>query len=338
MLKFGIIGCGVIAPLHVKAIKEAGNQASLYAVCDIIEDRAKKFLSDHGAKKHYVNYFDMLNDKEVDVVCICTPSGMHGEMAIECAKHGKHILCEKPMEITTEKLDKLENEISKYPNIKMGCVFQRRTQEIAVKVKKAIDDGIFGKLVMGSAYLKMYRSADYYKSADWRATWEWDGGGALMNQGVHGVDLLNWFMGGATSVSAVAKTIVHDIKVEDTAVAVLRFGSGAVGTIECTTSVYPAQDTRFEIHFEKGSIIFTDKGISLWGTQEISGSTVPDGPSIKDNPAALGSLSHTPILLDLINAINNNRQPMVGPKEGRKAVDLVLAIYKSSKTRKEVKL
>ena len=335
MFNFAIIGCGVIAPSHVQAIKEAGNSAKLYAVCDIIEDKAIKFKETHGAEKVYIDYKDMLADSNVDVVCICTPSGMHGEMTINAARAGKHILCEKPIEITAKKMKAVIDVVEK-SGVNMACVFQRRTQPIAVKVKEAIDNGEFGKVLVADAYMKSWRSKEYYKSADWRATWELDGGGALMNQGIHGIDLISWFCGGIDSVKSIVRTRYHDIAVEDAAVVAVEYKNGAIGVIQGTTCVYPGQDVRFEIHCEKGSIIFTDNGILLWGDKgyEASG----EGSGVKDNPAALGSLSHTPILLDLIDAIKNNRPPMVTPAEGRKAVDTILAIYQSSKTGKAVKL
>ena len=339
MVRFGIIGCGVIAPRHAEAIREAQG-AQLVAVCDIIEDKAKQFQEKYGAPKMYVDYHEMLRDVDIDAVCICTPSGMHGEMAQQAALAGKHILREKPMEITDEKMNRLIEAVEK-TGVKMGCVFQRRFQPIPVQVKKALESGVFGKVLVADAYLKYYRSREYYKSAGWRATWEYDGGGALMNQGVHGIDLISWFMGGIKNVRSVVKTQFHDIVVEDTALAIVEYNNGAVGVIEGTTCVNPAQDTRFEIHCENGSIIFSDAGLIQWN---INGEENPpliedkDAVSAKADPTALARLSHLPLVEDLVRAIETDGKPAITPREARKAVDTILAIYQSSKENRQIDL
>lgn len=331
MYKFGIIGCGIIAPFHARAI-QATTDAELYAVCDIVPQKADDLAKEFNVPKIYYDYREMLQDKEINAVCICTPSGTHGEIAIASAICGKHILCEKPLEITKEKLDNLIFNLSKY-NVKVGCVFQRRFQPIPVMVKEAIDKGIFGKCLLADTYLKYYRSPEYYKSAGWRATWELDGGGALMNQGVHGIDLINWFMGGIDSVSAITSTQMHNIKVEDAAIAITRFKNGAIGVIEGTTCVNPGQSTRFELHFEKGSIIFNDSGLLTWnldGKDYSDMDNINKELNLSNDPKAIGSMSHLPIVQDFVASIKEDRPPMIEPNEGRKAIDIILAIYKSS--------
>lgn len=340
MIRFGIIGCGVIAPSHAESIL-AAEGAALYAVCDILPEKAAEFQKKFGAEKKYTDYHDLLADPLVDAVCICTPSGMHGQMAADAAKAGKHIFCEKPMEITAEKINWMIKEIRKYP-VKMGCVFQRRTFPEAMAVKQALESGKFGKILVADAYLKYYRSPEYYKSAGWRATWEWDGGGALMNQGVHGIDLIRWLTGEIDSVYAVTRTQLHSISVEDTAIALVRYQNGAVGVIEGTTCVSPAQDTRFEIHCEKGSIIFSDTGILQWhlnGRPEEKAPELKTGAgSVKDDPAALNKFSHLPLIQDFVQAVEEGREPMIPPEEARKSVDVILAIYQSSRENREIKL
>ena len=339
-IRFGIIGCGVIASSHGDAIN-AVEGAELVAVSDIIEERMEEFASKYGAAKQYTDYLQLINDPEVDAVCICTPSGMHGEMVINAARAGKHVFCEKPIEITREKMDRMIEEVEK-SGIKMGCVFQRRTYPESIAVKKALDEGKFGKIILIDTYLKYYRSKEYYKSADWRATWELDGGGALMNQGVHGIDLAIWLAGEVESVFARTGTLVHDIEVEDTAIAVVKYKSGALGVIEGTTSVYPAQATRLDIHCENGSIIFGDGGILEWKLKDNPDEKAPEitghANSVKDDPTNLGQRSHVVLIEDFITAINEDRDPMITPQMGRKAVDLILAIYESARTGKEVQL
>lgn len=339
MFKCGIIGCGVIAPSHVQAIQENGLE--LYAACDIIKEKADSFAQKYGAKKVYYDYKEMLADPDIDIVAICTPSGLHGEMAIAAARAGKHIICEKPMEITQEKLNAV-CEALKSGNAKMMCVFQRRFNEISLKVKEAIDKGMLGRILVADAYLKYFRSREYYKSADWRATWELDGGGALMNQGIHGVDLIAWLNGGVKSLYAYTDTRFHNIEVEDTAICIVKYNNGAVGIIQCTTCVNPGQSTRFEIHGEKGSIIFDDSGVKQWfidGKDYCKNDYKDEETGIASNPLALGpGLSHTPIYKELVDAIKNGSTPSIPPEEGKKAVEIILKIYESSKKNQEIEL
>lgn len=339
-IRFGIVGCGVIAPFHAEAIL-ATSGAELAAVCDIIGEKASSFASNYGVDKVYSDYARMLEDTEIDAVCICTPSGLHGEMAIGAARAGKHIFCEKPVEITRSKLDAMIEEVERC-GVKMGCVFQRRTFPESIAVKKALNEGTFGKVILADAYLKYYRSPEYYRSAGWRATWELDGGGALMNQGVHGIDLVAWLAGDVESVLARTATQVHNIPVEDTAIAVIKYCNGALGAIEGTTSVYPAQSTRLEIHCEKGSVVLGDDGITQWAVKDRPEEKAPaiqgTGISAKDDPKKIANSSHFALMADFVDAIVNDRPPLIPPREARKAVDVILAIYESAKTGKEVRL
>jgi len=338
VLRFGIIGCGVIAPHHASAII-ANEKARLVAACDIIEDKAIALKEKYGAQSYYTDYREMLKRDDLDVVCICTPSGMHSEMAESAAQAGKHVFCEKPLDITKEKISAMI-ETCRKERVKLGCVFQRRTMPEAIAVKKAIDAGTLGKLVLADAYLKYYRSQDYYNSATWRGTWELDGGGALMNQGVHGIDLIIWLVGEVESVFARAAAQVRQIDVEDTAIALVKYKNGAFGVIEGTTSVYPAQDTRFEIHGDQGSIIFDDSGFKQWQTLADDKDVFPLMENKKlggsgDNKD-ISSEGHYILINDMINAINEDRDPMITGEQAQKAVDLILAIYKSAQTGKEV--
>ena len=336
-LKWAIIGCGVISKFHCDALAIIDN-AELVAVCDIIPEKAKIRADEYGAKYIYTNYKELLSNPEIDVVSICTPSGIHGEMCKAAADAGKNIMCEKPMEITAEKMNDIIEHIEKC-GVKMGCVFQRRCDSKFMVVKEALDSGRFGKVILADAYLKYFRSQEYYDSGDWRATWELDGGGALMNQGVHGIDLLMWLAGDVESVFARCETQVKNIVVEDTAIASLKFKNGAIGNIEGTTSVYPAQDTRLEIHCEKGSIIVSDTGILQWfieGSDEVAPTIDIPKFQMKDDPTKLPETCHVEPLRDMANAVVNNTKPAVTPREARKAVDLILAIYQSSNEKREI--
>ena len=340
MVNFAIIGTGFIAAQHANAIKENPN-ATLVAVCDMNKERAAAFAADEGIEKVFTDYNVLLQDPDIHAVSICTPSGTHGAISTAAANAGKHILCEKPIETKAEKINALIAAVEAN-NVKMECVYQRRYDPVCLKVKAALDSGIFGKVLMASAYLKYFRSVDYYKSSAWRATWEFDGGGCLMNQGIHGIDLISWLMGGVKKVNAITRTQLHSIEVEDAAVAAVEYSNGAIGIIEGSTCANPAQITRFEIYCEKGSIIFGDQGISQWylDGQHISEEvTVASDVLGNDDPSAgMANNSHGPLVDELVDSILNDREPAHGPREARKAVDTILAIYQSSREGKEIVL
>jgi len=340
MTRFAIIGTGNIADQHALGVM-GSPKAELVAVCDMNQERAKAFAAKYNITKIYADSNDLLADPDVDAVCICTPSGTHGVLAIAAAKAGKHILCEKPIEIKAEKINALVEEVEKH-HVKMQCVYQSRFDPIAVKVKEALDQGIFGKVLMASVYMKYYRSTDYYQSAGWRATWDYDGGGCLMNQGVHGIDLLCWFMGNVKKVNAITRTVLHNIEVEDAAVAAVEFENGAVGVIEGSTCVIPAQSRRFEIHCENGSMIFDETGIIKWylngEEHHFEGMEAHDAGIVNDDPLKNLSNKHGALVDELVECIENDTEPSIGPREARKAVDTILAIYQSSREGREVTL
>ena len=337
MINFAIIGTGVISAQHALGIQGCEN-AKLVAVCDMNAERAAAFAAEHGIEKIYTDYHDALADPEIHAVSICTPSGTHGQISMDAAKAGKHILCEKPIETKAEKIDALIEEVEKH-GVKMVCVYQRRFEDGPQKAKEALESGIFGKVLMASAYLKYYRSVDYYKSAAWRATWEFDGGGCLMNQGIHGIDLISWLMGGVKKVSGIVRTQLHNIEVEDVAVATVEFNNGAIGVIEGSTCAQPAQGSRFEIYCEKGCIRFGDKGITSWylNGEELA-EPIEEKPVANDDPTKTLNNRHGILVNELVNCILEDRESDLGPREARKAVDTILAIYKSSKEGKEILL
>lgn len=339
MLRYGIIGCGVIAPFHADAVTKL-ERGCLRAVCDIVPETANNFAARYGVEKVYYDYREMLKDDEIDAICICTPSGLHGEMCIAAATSGKHIVCEKPMEITNEKNDAIISAIEKY-RVKMQCIFQRRTMPAAIAARKAIREGKLGRVLLASAYLKYYRDQAYYNSASWRGTWELDGGGALMNQGVHGIDLLQWMVGEkVVSVFGKAENLARDIEVEDTAVAFLRFEGGGYGVIEGATVAYPGFDTKFELHGEYGSIIFSDAGVEAWDFIGEKIEKPEDGPSVGGSKSNTGITPHLHYLLikDLTDAVLDDCDVMIPPSEGRKAVEIITAIYRSQRENREIKL
>ncbi|HHV95687.1 MAG TPA: Gfo/Idh/MocA family oxidoreductase [Clostridiaceae bacterium] len=350
-LKAAILGCGVISSAHYKAIKANSNKVELYAVCDIIEEKAIEAAQKYGAVKYYTDYKEMLKDENIDFVSICTPSGLHGEMAVECAKAGKHVLCEKPIDVTYEKLDMIV-EAFENTNLKFGGVFQYRTYPGLLRAKRMLENGELGKVYIGDGYCKVYRSPEYYRSAGWRGTWKLDGGGCLMNQGIHTLDILCWLMGGAVSAQAKTFTLDREIEVEDTAFAILKFKNGGYGTFTGTTLAYPGIGVKVEIICEKGRIVFEGSNTYLYKvddsgkevkicldtieTEDLNKMQNKEIENTANDPAALSSTGHTFLVSNLADAILENKETHVGLREARHAVDVILAIYESSKTAKEV--
>lgn len=339
-LGFGIIGCGIIADFHANAIYECENDAELIGVCDVVFDAAEKFAHRHGTKA-FLNEDALLNCDDIDVVCICTPSGYHHASVIAAARAGKHIICEKPLAINKEQLDAVEEECKK-AGVTVSVISQNRYAKSIRRVKSAIDEGLLGKIVCADIYMKYYRSQEYYDSGSWRGTKRIDGGGALMNQGIHGVDLLLYLAGDIKSVYAISKTLVRNIEVEDTLSAIVEYKSGATGVIQATTSVYPGYPRRLDINGENGSIVLDETSIVRWDIQNGHGHDdvvlMPSFTHGAATPTAISGDGHVQQISDMIRCIKDGRQPLSGLADGRKAVDVILAIYRSAEEGRPVVL
>ena len=336
---FGIIGCGMISNWHAEAISKVQG-ARLAAVTDVYEksrnDFAEKF---HTSAENSVD--ELLARKDIDIICICTPSGLHAPLAVQAANAGKNIIVEKPMALNLKEADEVI-EACKSNQVKMAVISQLRFTKAIQKLKGAVDGGLLGKLITGDIYMKFYRSQEYYNKGGWRGTWKMDGGGALMNQGIHGIDLLQYVMGSVKSVFAYTRTLARKIEVEDTAVAVLEFENGALGVIEGTTSIYPGLPRRLEINGDKGTIIVEEDSITNW---DIEGMERPVDVVLErttsgaaSNPAAFSLDGHILQIGDMVEAVRNNREPMVNQYDGKKPVEIIMAIYESSRTGKPVNL
>ncbi|MBL7697528.1 MAG: Gfo/Idh/MocA family oxidoreductase [Chitinophagaceae bacterium] len=342
---FGIIGTGVIAHFHAKAIVEIEN-AKLIGVFNINKQKADLFAGTHNCIA-YATLDEMLRNPEIDIVCICTPSGLHLEPALKAIEQKKHCIIEKPLEVTLERCDEIINAAEK-ASVKVGVIFPSRFAEVNQLLKNALDQNRFGDLVLGDAYVKWSRSAEYYKSAAWRGTWKHDGGGAVMNQGIHSVDLLQWFMGPVKSVQAFAANIRHrDIEVEDTLVAILKFANGAVGTIECSTAVFPGSAKRIEILGTSGTAVVEENSLVKWEFQNQSGEDelfrvkhmpADAGGGGASNPTGISFTGHQRQIEDMLHAIETGEKPFVDGWEGRKSVEIVLAMYESAKTWSQVNI
>jgi predicted dehydrogenase len=342
---FGIIGCGMISRFHAKAV--AGIRGAKVVACqDAFPGAADKLAAELGCTAYH-DLDAMLADPEVDVVTICTPSGLHMEPAVAAAKAGKHIIVEKPLDITLARCDAMI-AAAKKAGVVLSTIFPSRFHESSQLVKQAIDKGRFGRLTMGDAYVKWFRTQEYYDSGAWRGTWKLDGGGALMNQAVHSVDLLLWFMGPAVEVSAYTATLAHQrIEVEDVAVATVKFANGAIGVIEASTATWPGELKRLEISGDAGSAIVREEDLAVWKfaketkadeaiRQKMASRTQTGGGAA--DPKAIGHHGHMLQFQDVLAAIKKGKQPLIDGPEGRKAVELILAIYKSAETGKPVKL
>ncbi len=336
---FGIIGAGMIAELHAKSMQELSN-ARLVGIFDKNPEAAKKRAEQFHCKA-YDSFDAFLADPEIEAVTIATPSGMHGEVAIPAAKAGKHILCEKPLEITLEKVDALIRACDKN-NVLLSPVFQTRFTKPVQLVHEAMRSGRFGRMVLASAQMRWYRDPAYYAGSTWRGTWDLDGGGALMNQAIHMIDLLIYINGAPDEVFAFAGTLTHSIEVEDNLCAAVKYRNGSFGTIEVSTSCAPGFPRRLEFSGSTGTVAFEEDKITRWEfanplpqdeeiLRELSGKADAKGGRA---PMNIGSNGHASQISDLAEAIKTGRRPFLDGREGRRAIELICGIYESARTGK----
>jgi predicted dehydrogenase len=339
MTHIGIIGGGNISDTHARAAREIPG-IEIGAWYGHNRDKTRRLSELYGGTL-YESLPAFLDHKPMDLVLIGSPSGMHAEQGVAAAGHGLHLLIEKPLDITTGRVDLLINECDQ-AGVKLGVFFQDRVAPGIRILKELLDNGQAGKPILVSGCVKWYRPPEYYGDSRWRGTWALDGGGALMNQGVHTVDMLLWLMGDVTRVAAKVITAFHDIEVEDTVVATLEFASGAVGVLQVTTSAYPGYQRRVEVTGSEGTIILEhDRIISadLRNPMEnLPKSSESNKNSSSTSPMVSDVSGHRRILEDFLRAIETNGQPVCDGREGRRSVELVQAIYESSRTGKSVDL
>jgi UDP-N-acetyl-2-amino-2-deoxyglucuronate dehydrogenase len=344
---FGIVGLGLIAEFHARAIEALPREdARLVACCSRSEDRVRAFAGSHDCEG-YTSLARFLAHPGLDVVAICTPSGTHLEAALAAAEAGRHLIVEKPLEITPERCDRII-EAAAARRVLLAGVFQSRFHQAAQAVKPAVEDGRFGQLALGDAYVKWYRTQQYYDEGGWHGTQELDGGGALINQSIHAIDLLQWFMGQVESVQAFTGTVGHErIEVEDNAVALLRFAGGALGVIEGSTASYPGFLKRIELSGTAGSVILEEETIKAWTFAEqrpedreirtrFAAATASGGGAA--DPAAISFEGHRRQYEDFIQALDAGRSPLVDGTEARKSVAIIQAIYAAARKGRAVKL
>lgn len=338
-LNFAIIGTGSIAGLHLKALNDIPD-IDVVALCSSNEKRATDAEEKHGVTT-YSDIETMFDKEDIDVIIICTASGQHLEPCIAAAKRGIHVLSEKPLEVTMERAEKMIRVCEEH-KVKLACIFQSRFKPDFRQLKEAVDNQKLGKLLLGNAYIKWYRPEDYYSSSPWRGTIKGDGGAALINQGIHTIDLLQNVMGPAKAVTAMVRTTVHDIEGEDLGVAMIEFENGALGTIEGSTATYPGYPERLEVYGEKGSVILEGGKINAWnikGEEDIDHHQKDEKKNTgASDPMAIDYAYHKFQIEDFMAAIREDRDPVVTGREGLKALALIRAIYESSDAGKRIEL
>ncbi len=341
MYTFGIIGGGMIAPFHAQAIQAMGPKAHLGAIYARNPDRARQLGAQFGCKA-CSDLDELLGDPTIDIVTIATPSGAHLEPAIAAARAKKHIICEKPLEITPARVQQMI-DVAEKENVVLSGIFNRRFNPAVEQLKKAVESGRFGTLTLCDAQIKWYRTQAYYDSADWRGTRALDGGGALMNQGIHTVDLLLYLAGNVKRLSASMAMLIHEnIEVEDTAVAILEFENGARGAIQAATSCWSSEGHPAEIHLcgSAGSVFLSDESFRVWDFREQTEQDrfVHENLMKSDQPAqgandprAINFTGHLRNFEDVISAIENRAAPFISGEESMKSVRVIDAIYRSAR-------
>ncbi|MGL4942962.1 MAG: Gfo/Idh/MocA family protein [Thermoguttaceae bacterium] len=335
---FGIVGCGMIAGFHAKAVADAGGR--VVACYDQVPAAADAFATREKCVAA-TSLEELVRNPEIQIVTVTTPSGAHLEPALAAARARRHVIIEKPLEVTPARCQQIIDACNEN-GVTVTTIFQSRFHEASRTLKRAVDAGRFGKLTLGSAFVRWFRTQQYYDSGAWRGTWELDGGGALMNQAIHSLDLLIWLMGDVRRVQASTALLAHErIAVEDTAVATLEFANGALGVIEASTASYPGYLKRVEISGSHGSAVLEEEDIVKWDFL----TDLPEDVAIRTHmssrksggggaadPAAIGHHGHTLLFRDVIDAIKDKRSPQVDGFEGRRSVDVIAAIYEAAKT------
>lgn len=355
-MRFGILGCGVIGPHHARAISGL-DDAEVVAVADVVPEQARELAEEYECSWH-TSLEDMLARTDLEAVCVCTPSGMHADDAAAVLEAGKHVVIEKPVDVTLEAVDRLR-AVQRATGGKVAVVSQHRFDPATLAVHEAVTSGDFGRLTSGSAEVRWWRSQSYYDSGGWRGTWAMDGGGVLINQAIHSIDLLQWLMGPAVEVTAYTGLLAHErIEVEDTAVAVLKFEGGALGAIVATTAAFPGLTARIAVHGDRGSAIIDDDELKYFHAAregqegDVYGAGGGDnqaeevmerygvagsGPGAGADPGSL-SMSHRDQIQDFIEAVREDREPSINIEEGRKPLAIIAGIYESARIGKAVRI
>lgn len=330
VVRLAVIGVGMISTFHMNAI-DAIEGVELAGVFDAPSmDRARAAAESRGVRA-YKTLDELWQDEQVDGVCICTPSGTHGPVALEAIRNGKHVLIEKPMALTLEECETIRIEAASR-NLQVGVVSQLRFSPSIQLVRQAVQEGRLGKILFTELNMKYYRNTDYFSGSTWRGTKKMDGGGALMNQGIHGVDLLQYIAGMPQVVFAQSRTLLHAIEVEDTLNAMLLYENGALGNIVATTSVYPGFSRKLTICGENGTVGLEEDSICCWEMKD--GSKAPDFETTtvcgSNDPSKIGCEGHVRQIANFAQAIRGEETLLVDAQEGCKPLRMIWSIYRSA--------
>ena len=348
MIRYGIVGCGAIAPVHAEALSKIDG-ATLTVAYDVVAERTTTFAErfDCLSASSLENLFDAC-----DAVIVCAPSGLHAEVGIQAAKAGKHVITEKPIDVTFEAALALV-DASRQAGIKLATISQHRFSNAVQQTRWSAQNGELGDLLAGDAYIKWYRTQAYYDSGDWRGTWALDGGGCLINQGVHMIDMIQWIMGGVRSVQAQVRTAAHQIEVEDIAQALVEYENGAIGIIYGSTSFYPGMAERLEVHGKHGTVVIEGDRVKMWKADPIAAAEGLYGGGVMmqptpsqhtadqneaeliaaslDDPSAKWGEQHRLQLEDFTRAILDNRDPLLTGEASLEPLKIILGIYRSAR-------
>ena len=342
-MKYALIGCGRIAVNHMKAA--INNELEIVAVCDVLEEKMEELLAKYGLEKdesikRYTDYKKMVEELQPELASIATESGLHAEIALYCIEKGVNLIIEKPMAMSIEDANKII-DLAEKKNVKVSACHQNRFNVAIQKLRKAVESGRFGKLSHGSIHVRWNRNAGYYEQAPWRGTWEQDGG-ALMNQCIHGIDLLRWMMGDEIEeIYGATRQQFHDyLEAEDVGMAVIKFKNGAIGTIEGTTNVFPKNlEETLYIFGENGTVKIggtSTNNIDVWDFA-VETEEDQENKGLEEETSNVYGNGHTSLFADVMDAIENDRKPYVDAVAGRNALEVILSIYKSQKTAAPVK-
>jgi UDP-N-acetyl-2-amino-2-deoxyglucuronate dehydrogenase len=340
----GVVGCGAISRMHMDSFRSLEG-VRLLAVSDKNGELARKTGEELGVD-FYDSAEELLARDDIEIVSVCTPSGLHEEITIKAAQAGKHVIVEKPIEVTLSKIDNMIASCKKN-GVKLACILNNRYREGNIFLKKALEAGRFGRLINVNAFVRWYREPAYYLNSDWRGTWALDGGGALMNQGIHTVDLLLWFAGDIESLCAYTGALLHrTIQTEDTASAAVKFRSGALGAVIASTSMYPGFPAEIQISGERGSASVSEGVIGTWSfldrdaldeeAARYMGGSIDNRRAC--DPMGFDYTYHKKQLRRIIDAIQNGSEPEVSGEEARKPVEAILAIYEAAAGHREIRL
>lgn len=343
-MKYALIGCGRISTNHIKAA--LNNKLEIVAVCDIVPDHMENVLAKHGLEtdasiKRYTDYKQMITENAIELVSIATESGLHAEIACYCIEQRINVIIEKPIAMSLEDADRIIT-LSEKEHVKVAACHQNRFNIAVQRMRTALEAGRFGKLSHGSIHVRWNRNQEYYAQAPWRGTWAQDGG-ALMNQCIHGIDLLRWTFGDEVEevYGQTRQQFHHYLEAEDVGMAVVKFKNGAIATIEGTTNVYPQNlEETLYIFGEKGTVKIGGKStnnIDVWDFEDET-ETDKRNKGLQEATSNVYGNGHTSLFADMIDAIKNDRKPYVDAYAGRNALEMILAIYKSQKTGMPVKL